>query len=215
MSFDGRVYINGHGNEIDLSNLQHGFDVLPSATLNIYNSRISGLGGSGADYINNMKCIGPDSTLTLSNCELMMQNNYSFTEGYLNIYQDVAIRGPENPAGTPLVFAYTSSYNSTIRSQGKLMIDHYVTYSYDPGVANKTLLTFEDATSVLHLNGCTFLSTKTSPELTGGRLVIEDKVTVQNDATNISEALILKDPLEIDVLSGGILDLVDGLIEHQ
>jgi hypothetical protein len=145
----------------------------------------------------------------------MMQNDYSFTEGYLNIYQDVAIRGPENPAGAPLVFTYRSPRLTTIKSLGKLMIDRNVTYSYDPTVAQKNLISFENATSILHLNGCTFLSTKTSPELTGGRLIIEDKVTVQNDATNISEALVLKDPLEIDVLSGGVLDLVDGLIEHQ
>ncbi|MCK4499251.1 hypothetical protein KAU11_02035, partial [Candidatus Babeliales bacterium] len=216
MSFDGYTELNCFGNEFDISQMEHAMDVLVGSTLVINNARIKGLGGSsGTSYINNLKCLGPDSTLALNNCELLMEDNYSFTEGYLSIYQDTSISGPENPAGTPLVFAYQSPQVATIHSTGKLMLDRYITFSYDPPVAQKDLLVMEDATSILHLNGCTLFSTATGLELTGGRLIVEDKVTIQNDATSQSEAMVLKDPLEIDVLSGGVFDLTLGLLEYQ
>ena len=119
------------------------------------------------------------------------------------------------PAGTSLIFAYQSPQDAIIRSLGHLTLDRYITFSYDSNSARKNKLVMEDATSILHLNGCTLYSTHTGLELTGGRLIVEDKVTVQNEASTVDEAMVLKDPLEVDVLSGAIFDLVGGLIEHQ
>jgi hypothetical protein len=216
MSFDGGVDLCCHGHELDISKLEHAMDVQPGSTLSICHARISGLGGTAAaPYINNLKCVGPDSTLTLSNCELMLEDDYSFTEGYVNFCQGVKIRGPEMPAGTSLVFAYKSPQDATIRSLGHLMLDRYITFSYDTDAASKDKLIMEDATSILHLNGCTLYSTHTGLRLTGGRLIVEDKVTVQNEAVTADEAMVFKDPLEIDVLSGGVLDLTDGLLEYE
>jgi hypothetical protein len=215
MSLNGDVKMFCHGNEVDISQMEHAMDVQAGSTLSIYNARISGLGGtSGTANPNNLKCVGPDSTLTLSNCELVMENDFSFTEGYMNVYQDVAIRGPETTPGTQLVFAYKSPQDTTIRSLGRLKIDRNVTFSYDSDAASKNKIVMEDSTSTLHLNGCTLYSTHTGLQLTGGRLIVEDKVTVQNEAATLDEAMVLKDPLEVDVLSGGVFDLV-GLLDYQ
>ncbi|MBU1007702.1 hypothetical protein KKA53_01310, partial [Candidatus Dependentiae bacterium] len=209
MSCDGFVEMNCHGNEFDISGLEQAIDVLPGATLSINNARICGL------CDNNLRCVGPDSTITLSNCELILENDYSFTRGHLKCCQDVAIRGPERIHGDSLIFSYRSPQGVTIHRHGYLMVDRDVTFKYDPVVARKDLIVMEDETSILHLNGCSLVSTATSPIITGGRLIIEDAVTVQNDAINEFEALVLKDPIEIDVLSGGVIDLVDGLLEYQ
>lgn len=216
MSCSGAVTLNCHGNELDISGREHGIDILSGGTLTISNARIKGLGGTnGNSYTNNIRCLATDATLTLKNCELVLEDNYTFAQGALNIYQDVVFRAPEMPSGTPLVFAYQSGQAATIRSLGYLKLDRYLTFSYDSSAASKEKIVMEDATSILHLNGCTLYSTHTGLQLTGGRLIIEDKVTVQNEATVQEEAIVLKDPLDIDVLSGGVIDLTEGLLEYQ
>ncbi|MCK4517638.1 hypothetical protein KAT92_02600, partial [Candidatus Babeliales bacterium] len=217
ISCNGRVKLNCYGNELDISQMQHAIDILPSSTLEIYNARISGLGGAnGNSYTNNLKCLAPDSTLTLTNCELMLEDNYSFTEGHLNIYQDVAIRGPEMPtSGSSLVFAYQSPQATTIHTVSKLMIDRYITFSYDSDSASKEKLVMEDKSAILHLNGCTLYSTRTGLVLETGRLQVEDKVSLRNEATIPEEAMVFKSDLDVDVLSGAIFDEVDGLFTYE
>jgi len=213
---DGYVRLCGHGHELDISSMEWAMDVKSGSTLAICHTRIKGLGGSsGTNYPYNIRPLASDATITFSDCELMLENNFTITQGHYNYYMDNMIGGPENPAGTSMVFAYQSPDNMTIKSMGKLMIDRNVTFSYDSTSASKEKLVMEDATSVFHLNGCTLYSTQTGLQLTGGRLLVEDKVTVQNDARVAAEAMVLKDPLEIDVFSGGVFDLVGGLIEHQ
>jgi len=216
MYFDGYVEMNCFGNEFDISQVTNAMSINLGSTLCIGNARIKGLGGSlGSTYINNLRCLAPDSTLTLSNCELMLEQNYGFTEGYLNIYKDVVIRGPENPAGTAKKFTYQSPRPATIKSLGKLKIDRNVIFSYDSDSATKDKMVMEDSTSILHLNGCTLYSTHTGLKLDTGRLVVEDLVAIQNEASNSTEAMELGSNLEIDVLSGAIFDVVGGVVSYQ
>jgi len=200
-SFKNTCTIDGSGKQIDLRNGGQIY-IEPGAELTLKNVSLLGLENS------NVQCLEDDSSLHLKNSSLIVSDNYSFTKGKISVYQDSKISGTG-------IFDYQSSQNLTIRSKSKLFVDRYVTFKYNPVVASKDLIIMEDATSILHLNGCTFDSTTTSPILTGGRLVVQDRVTVRNDATSPDEALILQDPLEIDVLSGSVFDVVAGLLEYQ
>lgn len=215
MTFDGHVKLNCQDNCLDISTIDKAMDISIGATLEIQNAKINGLGGSGISGINNICCLAPDSTLMLRGCELMLANNFSFTEGFLDVGCEVVINGPENPLGTPLIFSYQSPQQSTIQTRSKLKVDHGVEFSYAPTVASKDLIALNDATSILHLNGCTLHSTTTGMELTTGRVMIEDKVIFRSDAAVAGEAIVFKDPVEVDVLSGGTIDLIDGLLEYQ
>jgi hypothetical protein len=210
MSFDGRVRINCYGCEFDVSAMPYALDVLPGATLEMCNAYIKGLGDITGDgsCINNIKCIGSDSTITFSNCELALAGNYSFTEGHMNFYRDVLITGTNR-------FAYTSPQCAVVKSKSKLHIDNNVTFSYDSNSQDKTKLTLEDETSALHLSGCVLYVTATGLQIDTGRLIIENKVTVNSEASIPAEAIIFKDSLEIDVLSGGVIDLVNGIIDYE
>jgi hypothetical protein len=54
-------------------------------------------------------------------------------------------------------------------------------------------------------------STQTGVRLTTGSLVIDDKVTFQNEATNDAEAMVLDASLHVQLLAGSYLE-VEGIL---
>ena len=199
----GRVSLNAMGHEIDFDSVHRGMDVVSGSTLQISNARIKGLTG------NNLRCVNGDATITFSSCELLMAGNYSFTEGYIDLYDKTAIQGAGH------VFAYQSPKPLTVKADSQLYVDRNVTFSYDSDSATKTKLVLDDATSELYLNSCTLHVTATGLQISNGRLVIENKVTGYSEASSSAEAIILKSDLDVDVLSGGIFDLTAGIIEYE
>lgn len=217
MSCSGKVFINCFGNELNLAAASRALDVLPSSTLCICNARISGLGGLTSAAINNLKCLGPDSTLTLSNCELVLSSNYSFTEGYMTIYRDVLVSGTN-------VFAYKSPRPLTIRSGGQLKFDMNTTFSYDSGStpqnASATKLVMENALSKIYLNGATLHVTTTGLVLTKGTVVVDHLTTVRGETSSASGAIVFgdgiaADNLSIEVMPGASMDCSAGYIMYN
>lgn len=213
MSFDGSVIFNGYGHEFNLSTApKYAMEVLPTATLTVENIRITGLGDSSSGE-HNLKCNHRFSTLEFRNCDLMLTGNYTFSEGFLNFYQDVNIKGKNH------TFAYQSPRQGKISTDATLFVDRDVTFSYDAGnwdfyktMASKTAFILEDASSIFYLNGSTLHSTRTGLQLETGTLVIDDKVTLTSEAIYRSEAMVLKSNLDVKVLGGANLQLF-GVIE--
>jgi hypothetical protein len=201
LTFQSTCTINGDGNQIDL----RGGGVIyidESANVTFQNISILGLND------HNVRCIADDSFLFLDNSSLILSGTYTFTKGNIDVTQESAITGTG-------LFAYQSTQEFTIHSQSKLLIDYDTTFSYDSLAASKDKLVMKDATATLHLRGCTLYSTHTGLELTTGKVLVEDHVICQNEASNIAEAMVFKEPLEVHTLSGGILDLSSGLFEEQ
>jgi len=207
MTFAGLTTIDGGGHDFNISSLDRAMDVLPGATLQICNARITGLGGAGDSGTNNLRCIGPDSTLTLTNCSLVLDNNFSFTQGVFDIYDDVVLTGNKY-----VTFAYQSPQNLTIYTDSKLTLDRKLTFSYDSVSASKQKLVMQDESSVLYLNGCTLYSTRTGLQLEGGTVIVEDLITIRNEAQVEAEAMVFKHTLTVDVLAGATFDLADGIV---
>ena len=210
-SFDGSCYLNGQGNELDLSTApKYAIDIYPSSTLVIHDIRLAGLGGSDE---HNVRCLHRFSTVEFRNADLMMTANYTFSEGFMNFNQDVEIMGQGH------TFAYQSPRRCLIGSDSALLIDMDVTFSYDAGnydlgIATRRALVFEDASSVLYFDGSTLHSTRTGIELEGGTLVIDNKVTFSSEARYYAEGLVLRTDLGVKVLSGAKFDLY-GVIEYK
>lgn len=202
-SFDGTVVVNGNNNPITFG-VNGGFYGQANSILKIQNSSILGL------QDNRISCEDATASVDIRNSNLILSGDYTFVQGSLDVYNDVVITGTEDAA-----FVYQSSEQSTIHSYATLLVDRNITFSYAPSVALKDRLVFEDASSTLHLNSCTLFSSNVGMELTNGRLIIEDKVTIQNNATIQSQSLVIKEPIEVDVLSGAIFDTVGGMIDYQ
>jgi hypothetical protein len=139
-SFIGDASIKGDGYELNLVH-QDALMVADTKTLTLEDVVVAGLGGSGA---NNMRIVGQDGTIACRNSELLMEANFSFTAGKLDIYHDVKLKGEH-------IFAYTSPQDLTIATDAALLIDRGVTFSYDStdGVAPKDHVVLVDQTAQL------------------------------------------------------------------
>jgi len=211
LSCHGKVIINCFGNELNLSHNVAALDVLPSSTLIIQNARITGLES------NNLRCLAPDATLTLSNCSLVMSSDYSFTEGYLSINQEVIIAGLQT-------FAYQSPQPLTIHPNAQCKFDLGTTFSYDSGTtpanAGNNRFTMIDQTSKLFLNGCTLHVSTTGLQLTKGTIIVDHIVTVEGESNNSDGAITFgngsaNQDVTIEVMPGGNIEVVYGYINYK
>jgi len=214
--FDGNCCFNGRGSVLDLVNNGGVVCVDESSSLTFENLIVLGLGGSeDSGYINNLKCLAPDSHLTFRNCGLIMSNNYSFTEGWIHFYQDDSIYGRSLLRSQDnLIFAFQSPQYMTIHPYSRLLLEGNLTFSYDSDSAEKDHLIMVDNTSVFHLDGTTLHSTRTGLRLDTGVLVIDNLVSVQNDAENIPERMELHNTLTVEILGGGTFDFIKGYLRY-
>jgi hypothetical protein len=99
-----------------------------------------------------------------------------------------------------------------------------VLFYYAPIVANRDLLSMQDISSELYLNGCALATSSTGMRLTKGTLTV-DSSNILIDVlfgtpTSLSESIcfgdgIASDDLAINILPGAQLDLVNGILDYQ
>jgi WD40 repeat protein len=193
LHFQGSCKINGQGKRMY-------FDpgstlvVRPGSRLIFEDIELQNIG----DF--NIRCLTNSAAMTLRNSMLILSRNYTFSLGSILFDEDVVLTGTNK-------FNYTTRLSSTIASQSMLFLDRGITFSYAPARARQDLLVFQDASSILYLNGCTLHSTRTGLHLTTGKLFLDDKVTVSSEAKFNAESLRLNANLDVRVLSGATLEL--------
>lgn len=200
--------IDGQGNELTLT-ADGTLTVSGDSTLTLKDLILKGLSGE------RLIMEAPSSMLVLRDCKVILDGNYSLTQGNLQIKNDVTI------SGSTFTFAQTTSSDVTILANSKLLLDKNLTYSYDatPDVGEsqddtKSKLILTNKTSVLHLNACTLHSTNTGLKLQNGTLIVEDVCTFKSEADVDNEKSILDvSSLDIDVHAGGDLGLEGNYID--
>lgn len=216
----GSSTISGQGSNL-LLNHKHALIAMGDATLNLENMRMTGLSGSAEDFddtaagyiasANKMRCVVSGSKITARDVEFVLSSDYTFTCGTFDIYDDVAIEGAGHK------FVYTSPNDLTIKTDATLLMDRGTTFSYNStaGAAGwKEHLVFEDASARFFLNGCTLHSTLTGMKLQTGTLVISDLVSIESEATDAQDAMVIDSGLNVQVLAGATMDL-DGMITYE
>jgi hypothetical protein len=216
MDIVGTVSLDAAGFEIDLGN--YDIDVQTGAVLKCHNARIKGVSSSassgGGGNSGGLK-VFLNSTLELYNCELVLNHDYQFDSGILDIYYDVKITGT-NEFDITTNGEVDSVVN--IKSGTKLFIDRNATLKYSSDGNDNLVL--ENSSSILHLNGCTFdaNSAQQGLLLQKGILIIEDKVNVLGGPNEDNPLVIDVDStnyVTINVLGGGIFNLISGYIEYK
>ena len=154
-----------------------------------------------------IRCLDDSASIIFRSCTLNLSGEYTFSRGSILFDEDTIITGTNK-------FNYTTRLTSSIASKATLLFGLNTTFSYAPARANRDLLFFSDATSVLHLQGATLISTRTGINLATGTLVIDQNVTMSSQAKFNAEALKINNSLTLQVLGGANLNLF-GKIRYE
>lgn len=162
----------------------------------------------------NFFCVDNAGTVSFDNVTLILDSNYSFTQGRFDVITSALVTGTN-------VFAYQSSAASSIRANATLLFDSGMTFSYIPPIASGNLLVLTDTSSNLHLYETTLYSTPTGLRLTKGNLIIEGRCPIRSDARVLAEAIMFGDgvsaanDLTVDVLPESGLDVISGFLLYN
>jgi len=158
ITFKGDSSINGMGNCLDLG--QNSTIVIDSnSSLSLKNITIAGILGS------NIYCTDDTGVLYLDNVRFLLDGDFDFNYGKFEIVNDFHV------IGDGYIFSYQTDQESVIKTNGRLILDQNITFSYSPPTANRDLIKLYDETSELVLRGATLFSTIAGLRLTKGKMI--------------------------------------------
>jgi hypothetical protein len=149
--------------------------------------------------------------INFDNVELILDGNYSFTQGKFNVIRELDV------VGNGYRFVYGTDQISTVSTNSTFFLDTGLTFSYSPRIANKTLLQFMDNTSSLALNSATFHTTTTALNFTRGKVLIDGRSYLSNAGRVNAEAIQFGDGVSsvnnmaIEWLPAANLELIGGI----
>ncbi len=177
--FNGSCEIDGNGYIIDLSSIQT-FSIGNSATLRIKDTVIKGISGNKIANSNSA------STLELQNVMWVQSGDYTLQAGKITVIDELTITGSNK-------FIYKTDQTSVISSNATMFFNYGMTFSYDPPVASKNLLSLADQTSVLYLLNTSLASTTTGLQLTKGILSIDAPCPIMSSARVAGQGIMFGD----------------------
>lgn len=183
-TFSGTHRINGHGNNLDLDTTGK-IIIEKGSQLTLHDMDINKV--STGQII----CLDDASELILENVYWNQDADYAFTQGSLDIKERVRF------SGKGYKFVFGTSQDCTIHKDSMLELNNKMTFSYDPAIASKELIVFEDESATLLMNDAVFHTTVTGVEFTKGHIVIEGTSCI------CAEQEIIDPVLDI-VVDGGI-----------
>lgn len=224
MRVTGNITIVGNGCNLFLTNPDALIVDAPSKNLTIQHVNLHNI-SSGSSVPPTLRINYDDSTVTMKDTTIILDNDYNISSGGINFAGNVKF------AGNSKIFTYTSKSQSNILTNSMLTFDIGTTFSYaaDIGVlpANADSTSYQnsrnrigmiDRSSILCLEGATLHSTHTGILLNTGTLLIKDNSTLRsvagidegpyNHATPSSgEEATLGSSLLVKILSGAILNV--------
>jgi len=199
LHFSGENVILGRGNYLTFSPTTT-IVLDPGASLEFKDIIVAGV------KENNIRCLDDLCTVSLEDATYILDDDYSFTVGKLAILGNFEIVGEDK------VFTYQTDQTSTISSTGRIIIDHGVTFSYDPPTASNDLISFDSDTSEIILNGGTLHATSTGMKFTTGRMIIDSRSALSSEGTVDAEAISFESDFVIQWMPAANLDLFGGNI---
>lgn len=202
-TFQGNCTLHGNGYTIDCSS--GSIRIASGAQLSIHDAVLKGISS------NTITNAATSSVLICNDVTWIQTDNYSFTQGSLQINGTVLMTGEKG-------FSYQSSQASTIKANSTWFFDAGMTFSYKPPSASKNLIVMESNSSILHLYETSMHSTTTGVRLTKGILFVDGTCPVYSDATTDGQAIAFGDgasvsnDLAIKIGPESGLDVRSGLV---
>ena len=162
---------------------------------------------------NKIACLDTSGTITLQNVRLVLDGDFTFTQGSIVVKEDVVLRGEH-------VFTYQSAQQSQIASNGTLFLDRGLTFSYDPSSASDSLLAFADETARMKLNSATLHTTTTGLRLTKGKFIVDGHSFLSGEVASVTGAIQFGDGtsagnIDLLVLPEAVLEVVGGVVSYR
>ena len=177
-TFQGKVTINGQGNELALSS-DAALVVDEGSQLVLKDITVTGI------KENNLRCLYDDASIKMEDTVLILDGDYTFTTGSLLLHLDTCISGTNS-------FTYDSAYTSTICKNSMAQFKGGVTFAIGrKDVASSEPLFFEDRSAILHLDDSTLFVGNQGMQLTNGTMRISRGSTIDIDSTSTVNGLIL------------------------
>jgi hypothetical protein len=177
------------------------------STLMFKETKIKNLSG------NQIRCLDDSSKVIFYDSKTMLDGNFSFTVGKIDIYDKFEVHGT-------FTFAHQSSQPFAITPCSHLKMMEGSTFSYDPPTPNKDLVELHACLSTLELSSAALHSTSTGIRLQTGILMINGDSSIVSEATVLDEAICFGDgisaenDLTINVMPNADLDFY-GYVRDQ
>jgi hypothetical protein len=153
-------------------------------------------------------------TLSFRNAVWIQDGNYSFTVGRMEVMGNVNMLGRYS-------FEYASMKPFRIVYDTHLSFDCDMSFSYNPPIANRDLITMDNRSSVLWLNGASVATSSTGLRLTKGTLIIANKTPFYNDTGvslsdgfSLGDGIIASNDLNIEIMPGASIELMSGNLTY-
>ncbi len=179
LKLSGNTLVNGSGNILTLGT---GASLVIDKGASVLFENLVIRGVSTGQFL----CLDNAGTMSFQNTQLVLDGDYTFTNGRFDILNQLMI------SGTGHSFIYTSTQPSTIRNNATLLIDDGVTFSYQPSNGTRTALQFFDNTGQLFLSNA-ILATAAGILLEKGRLVIDGSSFLINQGGNPATSIAFGD----------------------
>ncbi len=176
--FSGNCILQGNGNVLDLSG-GGSIVVADGATLVLRDIQVLGV------EQDSITCGGNGSVLKLDNVHWVQNGDVIFDKGSLLFINDVAFVGSH-------ILSYESSQTSTIKHNSRWSITDHMQLKIGRNNGSEPLF-FEDGTSTLFLDNCSFHINSEGMQITNGRVMFARDVSVDIDSTDTTQCLIVGD----------------------
>lgn len=199
MHFTGQSIIDGAGHSLTLA---------PTCSIIVDSGASLMFKNIVLENVNTSKLQMVDSlgTITFNDVQLVMDNNYTMSNGKFVVLSDFRI------SGEGFTFVYNTDQVSTISTDGRMFLDHDMTFSYAPRVASRAQLVLLASSSELWMQGATLFTTSTGLRLDTGRLIIDRDSSLYNQGTVESEAISFADTLDVQLYPAATLACLNGLV---
>ncbi|MCF7899061.1 hypothetical protein K9L05_00220, partial [Candidatus Babeliales bacterium] len=186
-TFRGNFVIYGNNNTLDLGSSGQIF-LEGDSSVQFKDLAIQNLKNT------NFKCTTNRGQITLNNCILSQTNDFNFPYGSIGFMNQNYLQA-KNSSSSDFTFYYDTTQTSTIKSISNLQISNGITFKLGKKNSASTVqpLEFEDASSILDLNGCTLHVTSSGMQLLRGEMRISDNSTLDIDAANYDTGFIIGD----------------------
>ncbi len=163
----GNTVVNGNGNLINI-NPTASIQIDRGANVLFENVSVRNI------HTGQLLCLDTLGTITFQNAQLVLDGDYTFTNGHIEVFNQLLITGNGHS------FIYTSTQTSLVWNNATLTLDDSVTFSYM--LTSTTGLTFVDNTSQLFLNNAIF-ATVAGIAFQKGGLIVDGNSLLTNAGT--------------------------------
>ena len=209
--FTGENILNGNGNVLTLND-DDITTLIPdsNSTLHVKNITIDQV------HASNIANTDMSSTITLEDLTLILDGNFSFTLGQVDIV------GTVNIIGGGHTLTWESDQELTIGTESKLILGPGVTFDYDPAGNSRNLLVFTDSSSELVLSKGSILNAGTSGiNLTKGTLRVNANATLSAESSGSGTEIRFGDnssatnDMKVEIGSSIELQVSQGALDHK